>query len=85
MIDYLTVNGLKEVFQSAYKENHSTESALLRYTNDILRAIDDNSSTILLLLDLSSAFDTVDHPILLNGLEHWHQRHCFELVSILPH
>ena len=56
--DYLTVNGLNEVFQSAYKKNHSTESALLRVTNDILRAIDDNSSAILLLLDLSSAFDT---------------------------
>ena len=64
--DYLTVNGLNEVFQSAYKKNHSTESALLRVTNDILRAIDDNSSTILLLLDLSSAFDTVDHSILLD-------------------
>ena len=68
--DYLTVNGLNEVFQSAYKKNHSSESALLRVTNDILRAIDDNSSTILLLLDLSSAFDTVDHSILLNRLEH---------------
>ena len=68
--DYLTVNGLNEVFQSAYKKNHSTESALLRVTNDILRATDDNSSTILLLLDLSSAFDTVDHYILLNRLKH---------------
>ena len=51
--DHLTVNGLNDVFQLAYKKNHSTESALLRVTNDILRAIDDNSSTILLLLDLS--------------------------------
>ena len=80
--DYLTVNGLK----SAYKKNHSTESALLRVTNDILRAIDDNSSAILLLLDLSSAFDTVDHSIVLNRLEHcFGIRHCFELVSILSH
>ena len=43
---------------------------MLRVTNDILRAIDDNSSAILLLLDLPSAFDTVDHSILLNRLEH---------------
>ena len=42
----------------------------MRVTNDILRAIDDNSSAMLLLLDLSSAFDTVDHSILLNRLEH---------------
>ena len=43
---------------------------MLRVTNDILRAIDDNSSAILLLLDLPSAFDTVDHSILLNRLQH---------------
>ena len=43
---------------------------MLRVTNDILRAIDDNSSTVLLLLDLSSAFDSVDHSILLSRLEH---------------
>lgn len=84
--DYLTVNSLNEVFQSAYKKNQSTESALSRVTNDILRAIDDNSSTFLLLLDLSSAFDTVNHSILLNRQEHrFGIRRCFELVSILNH
>ena len=49
---------------------HSTETALTRIHNDILLAIDDNSCVMLLLLDLSAAFDTVDHDTLLGRLEH---------------
>ena len=60
---------LHEVFQSAYKRGHSTETALVRVHNDILRNIDDNCCTILILLDLSAAFDTVNHNILLNRLD----------------
>ena len=41
-----------------------TETALVRVHNDILKAVNDNKSVILLLLDLSGAFDTVDHTIL---------------------
>ena len=48
--------GLLEDFQSAYKCYHSTETALVRVHNDILKAVDDNTSVILLLLDLSAAF-----------------------------
>ena len=59
---------LDETFQSAYKNFHSTETALVRVQNDILCAIDNNESVILLLLDLSAAFDTVDHSILLSRL-----------------
>ena len=65
---YLSENNLTETFQSAYKERHGTESALLRVQNDCLRAIDDNKCVVLLLLDLSSAFDTVVHEILLSRL-----------------
>ena len=68
LIDYITENHLDETFQSAYKLLHSTETALVRVNNDILVALDNHQSVILLLLDLSAAFDTVDHNILLDRL-----------------
>ena len=54
--------------QSAYRKFHSTETALLRIYNDLLRASDRRQVTALVLLDLSSAFDTIDHQILLDRL-----------------
>ena len=59
---------LHTTFQSAYKPHHSTETALLRVQSDILRALDQGSSCILVLLDLSAAFDTLDHRTLLQRL-----------------
>ena len=70
MIDHITTHLIDEQFQSAYKLNHSTETALVRVQNDIQCAIDSKQSVILLLLDLSAALDTVDHPILLSRLFH---------------
>ena len=69
LTDYITKHHLGEMFQSAYKVFHSTETALVKVQNDILRAVDTNNSIVLLLLDLSAAFDTVDHSILLSRLE----------------
>ena len=63
------MNDLNETFQSAYKRYHSCETALVRVQNDILKAIDNNKCVILLLLDLSAVFDTVDHEILLYRLQ----------------
>ena len=68
LTSYLNSNNLTESFQSAYKKMHSTESALIRVQNDVLRASDDDKCVILLLLDLSAAFDTVDHHLLLSRL-----------------
>jgi len=69
-MDHLDDNeGLFEEFQSAYKSHHSTETALVKVQNDILKAIDNNRSVVLLLLDLSAAFDTADHSILLSILQ----------------
>ena len=61
-------NNLFPTLQSAYRPNHSTETALLKIKNDILMNMDKQNATLLILLDLSAAFDTVDHQILLNRL-----------------
>ena len=66
--DHLTMNRLYPKAQSAYREHHSTETALLRVKNDILLSMNQQRVTLLVLLDLSAAFDTVDHTILLNRL-----------------
>jgi len=62
-------NELFPARQSAYRRFHSTESAVLVVHNDIIRAIDEGHVVALALLDLSSAFDTVDHPTLLSILQ----------------
>lgn len=67
---YLSNNNLLETFQSAYRKDHSTESALLRVQNDILHAIGGQKVVLLILLDLSAAFDTVEHSSLLSILKH---------------
>ena len=62
-------HSLLEPAQSAYRRNHSTESALLPVRSDVLQAIDGKKCVMLVLLDLSAAFDTIDHEILLLRLE----------------
>ena len=57
-----------ENLQSAYKEGHSTETALLCVQSDILQAMDKQNIIILVLLDLSAAFDTIDYSLLLQRL-----------------
>ena len=66
---HLTVRDLYEIFQSAYRDAHSPETALVRVQNDILISMDQGNVVALVLLDLSAAFDTVDHAILLRRLE----------------
>jgi len=60
--------GLFPRLQFAYRANHSTLTAVLKVQSDILLAIDDGNLSSLALLDLSAAFDTVDHDILLQRL-----------------
>ena len=65
----MTINQLHEPMQSAYRACHSTETLLVRVPNNILRILDQGGAAIILLLDLSAAFDTIDHSILLSGME----------------
>ena len=58
---------------------HSTESALLKVKSDLLHALDKQEVTCLVLLDLSAAFDTVDHDLLLNRL---HFRYGFDEIIL---
>ena len=69
LLEHMKENHLLDTLQSAYKKAHSTETALLRVQNDILTSIDQKRGTFLILLDLSAAFDTVDHDLLLSFLE----------------
>ena len=69
MVEYSNLNGTTAKHQSAYKEGHSCETALIKLTNDVLWAMENKTVSTLICLDLGAAFDTVDHDILLKDLE----------------
>ena len=71
LLEHIRTNNLMEPLQSAYRPHHSTETALLRVRTDILKAMDNQEVACLVLLDLSAAFDMVDHKILLERLENY--------------
>ena len=62
-------NSLVPEYQSAYRKNHSCETSLVKLVNDILWNMDRQLVTSIVILDLSTAFDTVDHDLLLDVLE----------------
>ena len=59
--DHLINNDIVDNFQSAYKAGHSCETALLKVYNDVVTTIGRGNGTMLVLLDLSADFDTIDH------------------------
>lgn len=67
--DHTMVHNFENPFQSAYRSNHSTETALLKVKNDIHINLASGKITALVLLDLSAAFDTIDHGLLLSRLK----------------
>ena len=66
---HVTTHGLLPTYQSAYRPRYSTETATTSVFNDISCAVDAGQVCALVLLDLSAAFDTVDHGILSEVLE----------------
>ena len=66
---HMITNNLFPQLQSACRSHHSPETALLKVTNDVLMNMDKGHVSFLLRLDLSAAFDTVDHGILLQPLQ----------------
>jgi len=66
LVGHAEENKLFPVRQSSYRRSHSTETAMMCVHNDLVRAVDNKEVTALVLLDLSSAFDTADHSTLLN-------------------
>ncbi len=68
MKEHVCTHCLHDHLKSAYLELHSTETALIKVQNDILCALDNGNCVILIMLDLSVAFDTVNHKILLSRL-----------------
>ena len=63
---------MSNVLQSAYKQFYSTETALLKVHNDVTLNMDKGKVTALTLIDLSAAFDTIDHNILDKHLSMWY-------------
>ena len=76
LLSALESHNIFERFQSGFRKKHSTETALLKVTNDLLRIADEGLCSVLILLDLSAAFDTIDPCILLDRLK--------QLVGLSP-
>ena len=68
---YISREGFSHVNQSAYRRLHSTETALLKIQNDIAASMDSGKAVALILPDLSTPFDIIDHNILFDCLRDW--------------
>ena len=68
LAEHLTTYDLEEPFQSAYWPHHSMESAIIRVQSDILQAMDSQRVIVLVMLNFSAVFNTIDHQVLLQHL-----------------
>ena len=83
---HLCANSLLEIRQAAYRKYHGTETAVLSLLEGLLTKSDQKLVSILALLDLSAAFDTLDHAILLRRLDStfWNLGISAVLVRVIP-
>ena len=72
LLSHMEANSMSNNLQSAYKKFYSTEAAFLKVENDVLLNMEKGSVTTLTLIDLSAAFDTIDHLTLINRLSSWY-------------
>ena len=66
-MDFLTTNNKLSIHQSGNRKQHSTETALIYVTDELLKAIDEKTVSLLVLLDMSKAFDSLHHNLLLKN------------------
>jgi len=69
VLPHVAATGRFNSLQSAYRKHHSTETALLKIMDDLYRITDDSKSAVLIGLDLSAAFDTIEHDIMIKRME----------------
>ena len=69
--EFILLKGLFNVNQSAYESSHSTETALLKIQNNMAPLVDSIKTVSITLLDLSAAFDMIDHSLLYDCLHDW--------------
>ena len=69
--DFISQEEISNVHQSAHRSFHSPETTHLKFRNDISTSVDSGKAVALTLLDLSAAFDMIDHSILHDGLKDW--------------
>ena len=68
--NYFHTNRLHATYQSGYKKYNSCETAMVHVIDDMQKHLIEGNYVAILLLDMSAAFDTVDHEILINRLKH---------------
>ena len=71
LYDYISTNNILSSSQFGFRSGASTEHALLKFTDDILMCFDDNKVGIATFMNLSKAFDCVDHKILLTKIKRY--------------